>query len=176
MAPDMSATARPWKIGSASITALPTITARAVSSIGRNRTITGSFFTATSMIGFIAGAGIVVRNSIPAPAMKPIMLVAVKNEPVMVRFRPMLLTALAVIVGSAVMLADPIFQGLAVALMSGAIAATLLSRYAVPILYHLLARHGRAAELQREGARALSAENEPQLCDPCAEPIEARTA
>ncbi len=70
-----------------------------------------------------------------------------------VRFRPMALTALAVIVGSAVMLADPIFQGLAVALMAGAIAATLLSRYAVPVLYFMLARHGRAAELHREGAR-----------------------
>jgi hypothetical protein len=66
----------------------------------------------------------------------------------------MALTAAAVIVGSAVMLADPIFQGLAVALMAGAVAATLLSRYAVPVLYFLLARRGRAAELQREGARA----------------------
>jgi len=59
-----------------------------------------------------------------------------------------------VIVGSAVMLADPIFQGLAVALMAGAVAATLLSRYAVPVLYVLVARHGRAAELHREGALA----------------------
>ena len=50
------------------------------------------------------------------------------------------------------MLADPIFQGLAVALMAGAVAATLLSRYAVPVLYFLVARRGRAAELQREGA------------------------
>ena len=144
--------------------------------------ITGSFFTATSMIGFIAGAGIVVRNSIilvdfaELKLREGMPLALAVEEAVVVRFRPMLLTALAVIVGSAVMLADPIFQGLAVALMSGAIAATLLSRYAVPILYHLLARHGRAAELQREGARALSAENEPQLCDPCAEPVEARTA
>jgi hypothetical protein len=59
-----------------------------------------------------------------------------------------------VIVGSAVMLADPIFQGLAVALMAGAVAATLLSRYAVPVLYFMLARRGRAAELQREGTLA----------------------
>lgn len=52
------------------------------------------------------------------------------------------------------MLADPIFQGLAVALMAGAVAATILSRYAVPVLYYMLARRGRAAELQREGAIA----------------------
>jgi hypothetical protein len=64
----------------------------------------------------------------------------------------MLLTASAVIVGSAVMLADPIFQGLAVSLMAGEVAATLLSRLAVPVLYFLVARRGRAAELQREGA------------------------
>ena len=81
-------------------------------------------------------------------------LSAAVEESVRVRFRPMALTAAAVIVGSAVMLADPIFQGLAVALMSGAVAATLLSRYAVPVLYLMLARHGRAAELQRQGAEA----------------------
>ena len=59
------------------------------------------------------------------------------------------------------MLADPIFQGLAVALMAGAVAATLLSRYAVPVLYFMLARHSRAAELQREGARARGGEASP---------------
>jgi multidrug efflux pump subunit AcrB len=144
--------------------------------------LTGSFFTATSMIGFIAGAGIVVRNSIilvdfaELKLREGMPLALAVEEAVVVRFRPMLLTALAVIVGSAVMLADPIFQGLAVALMSGAVAATLLSRYAVPILYHLLARHGRAAELQREGARARPAENEPLHCASCAEPVEPRTA
>ena len=63
--------------------------------------------------------------------------------------RPILLTAAAVIVGSLVMLADPIFQGLAVSLMAGEVAATLLSRLAVPVLYFLLARRGRAADLQR---------------------------
>ncbi|MGC3999436.1 MAG: efflux RND transporter permease subunit [Anaeromyxobacter sp.] len=120
----------------------------------------GTFFTATSMIGFIAGAGIVVRNSIilvdfaELKLREGMPLAAAVEEAVLVRFRPMALTALAVIVGSAVMLADPIFQGLAVALMSGAVAATLLSRYAVPVLYFLLARRGRAAELQREGALA----------------------
>jgi multidrug efflux pump subunit AcrB len=119
----------------------------------------GSFFTATSMIGFIAGAGIVVRNSIilvdfaELKLREGLPLAAAVEEAVVVRFRPMALTAMAVIVGSAVMLADPIFQGLAIALMAGAIAATLLSRYAVPVLYLLIARRGRAAELQREGTR-----------------------
>ncbi|HET8542393.1 MAG TPA: efflux RND transporter permease subunit [Anaeromyxobacter sp.] len=122
--------------------------------------IAGSFFTATSMIGFIAGAGIVVRNSIilvdfaELKLREGMPLALAVEEAVVVRFRPMLLTAAAVIVGSAVMLADPIFQGLAVALMSGAVAATLLSRYAVPVLYYLVARGGRAADLQREGSIA----------------------
>jgi multidrug efflux pump subunit AcrB len=120
----------------------------------------GTFFTATSMIGFIAGAGIVVRNSIilvdfaELKLREGMPLAAAVEEAVLVRFRPMALTALAVIVGSAVMLADPIFQGLAVALMAGAVAATALSRYAVPVLYFMLARRGRAAELHREGALA----------------------
>ncbi len=137
--------------------------------------LTGSFFTATSMIGFIAGAGIVVRNSIilvdfaELKLREGMPLALAVEEAVVVRFRPMLLTALAVIVGSAVMLADPIFQGLAVALMAGAIAATLLSRYAVPILYYLLARRGRASELQREGARGEAAGAGPQPCEPCPE-------
>jgi len=74
------------------------------------------------------------------------------EEAGVVRFRPMLLTAAAVLVGSSVMLADPIFQGLAISLMSGEIAATLLSRLAVPVLYYLVARRGRAAEIQRRAA------------------------
>jgi multidrug efflux pump subunit AcrB len=120
--------------------------------------LAGSFFTATSMIGFIAGAGIVVRNSIilvdfiELKLREGMPLAAAIEEAVVVRFRPMALTAMAVMVGSAVMLADPIFQGLAIALMAGAVAATLLSRYAVPVLYLVVARRGRAAELQRQGA------------------------
>ena len=55
-----------------------------------------------------------------------------------VRFRPMLLTALAVVVGASVILADPIFQGLAIALMFGEIASLLFSRMAVPVLYYML--------------------------------------
>ncbi|HTP24500.1 MAG TPA: efflux RND transporter permease subunit, partial [Anaeromyxobacteraceae bacterium] len=118
--------------------------------------ILGAFFTATSMIGFIAGAGIIVRNSIilvdviELKLREGMPLALAVEEAGVVRFRPMLLTAAAVMVGSAVMLADPIFQGLALSLMAGEVASTLLSRLAVPVLYFLVARRGRAAALQRE--------------------------
>jgi multidrug efflux pump subunit AcrB len=125
--------------------------------------LVGTFFTATSMIGFIAGAGIILRNSIilvdfiELKLREGMPLALAVEEAGVVRFRPMLLTAAAVMVGSAVMLADPIFQGLAVSLMAGQLVATLLSRLAVPVLYFLVARRGRAAELQREGAIAREA-------------------
>jgi multidrug efflux pump subunit AcrB len=61
-----------------------------------------------------------------------------------VRFRPMLLTALAVVVGASVILFDPIFQGLAIALMAGEVASLLLSRMAVPVLYFLANRRQAA--------------------------------
>jgi multidrug efflux pump subunit AcrB len=124
----------------------------------------GAFFTATSMIGFIAGAGIIVRNSIilvdfiELKLKEGMSLESAVEEAGVVRFRPMLLTASAVLVGSAVMLADPIFQGLAISLMAGEVAATLLSRLAVPVLYFLVARRGRAGELQRQ-ASATSSES-----------------
>jgi len=117
----------------------------------------GAFFTATSMIGFIAGAGIIVRNSIilvdfiELKLREGHTLEHAVEEAGVVRFRPMLLTAAAVLVGSSVMLADPIFQGLAISLMAGEVAATLLSRLAVPVLYYLVARRGRAEELRRQG-------------------------
>ena len=106
----------------------------------------GAFFTATSMIGFMAGGGIVVRNSIilvdfieqrmreGLPIDKAVI------EAGAVRFRPMLLTAMAVVAGAAVILADPIFQGLAIALMAGEIASLLISRMAVPVLYFMAHR------------------------------------
>ncbi|GAB4344315.1 MAG: efflux RND transporter permease subunit [Desulfobulbaceae bacterium] len=106
-----------------------------------------AFFTATSMIGFMAGAGIVVRNSIilvdfielrlghGLPLEKAVV------EAGAIRFRPMLLTALAVVVGASVILADPIFQGLAISLMFGEIASLLISRMAVPVLYYMIKRH-----------------------------------
>lgn len=106
-----------------------------------------SFFTATSMIGFIAGAGIVVRNSIilvdfiELRLSEGMPLEEAVIDAGAVRFRPMLLTAAAVIVGSAIILADPIFQGLAISLMAGEVASLFLSRSAVPILYYKVWRH-----------------------------------
>jgi multidrug efflux pump subunit AcrB len=117
----------------------------------------GAFFTATSMIGFIAGAGIIVRNSIILVDFIELKLrqgMPIEDAVVeagAVRFRPMLLTAAAVVVGSMVILFDPIFQGLALSLMMGEVAATLLSRMAVPVVYYLIARGGRAAALRQEG-------------------------
>jgi multidrug efflux pump subunit AcrB len=117
--------------------------------------LSGVFFTATSMIGFIAGAGIVVRNSIilvdfiELRRREGSSLSDAVVEAGEIRFRPMLLTAAAVVVGSAVMLFDPIFQGLAVSMMAGEVAATLLSRAAVPVLYYLLRRR----EEKRSGSR-----------------------
>ena len=107
----------------------------------------GAFFTATSMIGFMAGAGIVVRNSIILVDFIEQRLA--EGQPLAeavvdagaVRFRPMLLTALAVVVGAAVILADPIFNGLAISLMAGEIASLLISRMAVPVLYYMAYRH-----------------------------------
>ena len=111
----------------------------------------GAFFTATSMIGFIAGAGIIVRNSIilidfvelrraqGAPLAQAVV------DAGAIRFRPMLLTAAAVVVGAAVILFDPIFQGLAISLMAGEVASTLLSRLAVPVLYFMSERRAEAA-------------------------------
>jgi multidrug efflux pump subunit AcrB len=103
----------------------------------------GAFFTATSMIGFIAGAGIVVRNSIILVDFIELRLKQGMplDEAVIdagaVRFRPMMLTAAAVIVGAGVILFDPIFQGLAISLMAGEVASLLLSRATVPVLYYL---------------------------------------
>jgi multidrug efflux pump subunit AcrB len=110
----------------------------------------GAFFTATSMIGFMAGAGIVVRNSIilvdfiEARLHEGMPLAEAVVDAGAVRFRPMLLTALAVVVGASVILFDPIFQGLALSLMAGELASLLISRVAVPVLYSMLARRREA--------------------------------
>lgn len=110
----------------------------------------GAFFTATSMIGFIAGAGIIVRNSIilvdfielrrrqGAPLSQAVI------DAGAIRFRPMLLTAAAVVVGASVILTDPIFQGLAVSLIAGAVASTFLSWPTIPILYYLVHRNSES--------------------------------
>jgi multidrug efflux pump subunit AcrB len=108
----------------------------------------GAFFTATSIIGFIAGAGIIVRNSIilvdfiELRRQQGLPLAEAVVDAGAVRFRPMLLTAAAVVVGAFVILFDPIFQGLAISLMAGEVASTFLSRMAVPVLYYLHAKHG----------------------------------
>ncbi len=109
--------------------------------------IFGAFFTATSMIGFIALSGIIVRNSIllvdfiqleqeQGSSLKDAVIKAGA-----VRFRPIVLTALAVVVGSFVMILDPIFQGLAIAMMFGAVVATILTLIIVPILYYEVFRN-----------------------------------
>jgi multidrug efflux pump subunit AcrB len=104
----------------------------------------GAFFTATSMIGFIALAGIMVRNSV--------LLIDFVNlaqahgsklgeavvEAGAVRLRPILLTAGTVVVGAVVILFDPIFQGLAIALMMGAIASTVLTLVVVPLVHYMV--------------------------------------
>jgi multidrug efflux pump subunit AcrB len=109
-----------------------------------------AFFTATSMIGFIAGAGIVVRNSIILVDFIELRLqqgMPLEDAVVdagAVRFRPMLLTAAAVVVAAGVILFDPIFQGLAISLMAGEVASLLLSRMTVPVAYYLLRLKGAA--------------------------------
>ena len=106
----------------------------------------GAFFTATSMIGFIAGAGIIVRNSIilvdfiELRRSHGMPLEEAVVDAGAVRFRPMLLTAAAVVVGASVILFDPIFQGLAISLMAGEVASTVLSRITVPVLYYMSER------------------------------------
>ncbi len=111
--------------------------------------ITGAFFTATSMIGMIALAGIMVRNGIllidylearlrvGVPLKKAIL------EAGAVRTRPIVVTAVTVIIGAVVILFDPIFQGLAVSLMAGAFASTILTLVVVPGLYFLIKRGWR---------------------------------
>jgi multidrug efflux pump subunit AcrB len=111
----------------------------------------GAFFTATSLIGFMAGAGIVVRNSIilvdfaQGRIRQGMPVEQAVVDAGAVRFRPMLLTALAVMVGSAMILFDPIFQGLALSLAAGEIASLLISRMAVPVLYAMVRRGGPPA-------------------------------
>lgn len=117
--------------------------------------MSGAFFTATSMIGFIAGAGIIVRNSIilvdfiELRRKQGMQLAEAVIDAGAVRFRPMLLTAAAVVVGASVILFDPIFQGLALSLIAGEVASTLLSRLAVPVLYFML-KSGKSEDASLE--------------------------
>ncbi|HVB32848.1 MAG TPA: efflux RND transporter permease subunit [Patescibacteria group bacterium] len=117
--------------------------------------LAGAFFTATSMIGFIAGAGIIVRNSIilvdfiELRLAQGVPLAEAVVDAGAVRFRPVLLTALAVVVGASPILLDPIFQGLAISLMAGGIASTLLSFLAVPLLYYMIRKRESAIQEAR---------------------------
>ena len=107
--------------------------------------LTGSYFTATSMIGFIALAGIIVRNSIllvdfiqlqeraGVPSLDAVIQAGA------IRTRPILLTAAALMVGAFVIILDPIFQGLAVSLLFGVGVSTVLTLLVIPLLYYLLA-------------------------------------
>ena len=105
--------------------------------------IFGVFFTATSMIGFIALAGIIVRNSIllvdfinlELRAGEPLEKAVVKAGAV--RLVPILLTQLSTIIGASFMLSDPIFQGLALAMISGIVVSTALTLGVIPVLYYM---------------------------------------
>lgn len=112
----------------------------------------GAFFTATSMIGFIAGAGIIVRNSIivvdfiELRRREGMPLVEAVIDAGAVRLRPVLLTAAGVVVGASVILSDPIFQGLGLSLIAGGVASTFLSWPAVPVLYYMMqSKHEESA-------------------------------
>jgi multidrug efflux pump subunit AcrB len=106
----------------------------------------GVFFTATSMIGFIALAGVIVRNSILLVDFVNLELAAgeaLEDAVVragVVRFRPIALTAAALVVGGLVILLDPIFQGLAVSLIAGVLVSTALTLVVIPILYYMYVR------------------------------------
>ena len=110
----------------------------------------GAPFTATSMIGFIALAGIIVRNSI-------LLVDFIRQsegraarrcgrsllEAGAIRFKPILLTALAAMIGAAVILTDPIFQGLAISLLFGLASSTLLTVLVIPAIYVVLRDDGK---------------------------------
>ncbi|MCM4158134.1 efflux RND transporter permease subunit [Gramella sp. AN32] len=108
--------------------------------------IMGAFFTATSFIGMIALAGIMVRNSVLLIDFVNLRLedgIPLKQaiiEAGAVRTTPILLTAGTVVIGAFVILFDPIFQGLAISLMGGTIASTVLTLLVVPLVYYMIER------------------------------------
>jgi multidrug efflux pump subunit AcrB len=119
-------------------------------------------FTATSMIGFIALAGIIVRNSIllvdfirhARTEERPLREILL--EAGAIRFKPIMLTALAAMIGAAVILFDPIFQGLAISLLFGLASSTLLTVLVIPAIYVVMRDDGR-------DAGAANAASPPQL-------------
>jgi len=123
----------------------------------------GAPFSATSMIGFIALAGIIVRNSIllvdfirhAHTPERP--LIDVLLEAGAIRFKPILLTAIAAMIGAAVILADPIFQGLAISLLFGLASSTALTVLVIPAIYVALrSERGGALELDQDPNRPVS--------------------
>ncbi|MDG6774894.1 efflux RND transporter permease subunit [Thiomicrorhabdus sp. ZW0627] len=122
--------------------------------------LTGQAFTATSMIGVIALAGIVVRNSLllidfileyrkEGQSLKDAVIEAGK-----VRFRPILLTALAIMFGSMIMITDPVFGGLAVSLIFGTLSSTVLTLLVIPLLYYIWQWHGGVKQQEALEAKA----------------------
>ena len=107
--------------------------------------LTGSYFTATSMIGFIALAGIIVRNSIllvdfiQLQERAGVSLSEAVIKAGAIRTRPIVLTAAALMVGAFVIILDPIFQGLAVSLLFGGGVSTVLTLVVIPVLYYHVA-------------------------------------
>jgi len=115
--------------------------------------LTGAFFTATSMIGMIALAGIMVRNSV---LLIDFIKISLKEgntlqdaviEAGAVRTMPILLTAGTVVIGAIVILFDPIFQGLAISLMGGAIASTALTLITVPLIYFMVKKNKSTSDI-----------------------------
>ncbi len=107
----------------------------------------GAFFTATSFIGMIALAGVMVRNSVLIIDFIEIRLndgIPLKQAIIdagAVRTTPILLTTGAVVIGASIILFDPIFQGLAISLVAGAIVSTILTLLVVPLLYYMIEKH-----------------------------------
>ena len=132
--------------------------------------LTGSYFTATSMIGFIALAGIIVRNSIllvdfiQLEERAGVSLREAVIKAGIIRTRPILLTAAALMVGAFVIILDPIFQGLAVSLLFGVGASTLLTLVVIPVLYYHLI--GASSPVGNAGSAALLAETGIQQSEP----------
>jgi multidrug efflux pump subunit AcrB len=130
--------------------------------------ILGGFFTATSMIGFIALAGIMVRNSVllldfvNLARERGLSLEEAVLEAGAVRLRPIALTAGTVVVGAIVILFDPIFEGLAISLMAGSIASTVLTLVAVPVLFYMMERGRAASPASAEGDTAETTSPAPQ--------------
>ena len=108
--------------------------------------VLGAFFTATSFIGMIALAGVMVRNSVLLIDFIEIRLnegIPIKQaiiEAGAVRTTPILLTTGAVVIGASIILFDPIFQGLAISLVAGAIVSTILTLIVVPLIYYIVER------------------------------------